>query len=483
MKQLKHGKIASFLLFVFVIILSFGLGTSLVTQAATSFPHGSQIGGLDVGGKTPEEVISFLTNEVEKWKNEGNMTLITKESYVEIPYSVIRFHIEESVEKLEQSVKKPWYAFFLKQEPQKIPLEVQVDRTWLEENFTTGIDIQLVARSIEETASYLGDHTVDLRNTTHQDVKVITEISWEAPADFHFLDQFIKQIDGLEIPANGTFSFLENVAERVTHYNAKEANFFASMLYTLALQSPLNIVERHSQREIPNYAEAGLEALVQKHKDKDLILANLSQVSYKFEANRDGNVVTLALKAMELPTTYEYKRENIEEVQFRTIIRYDKDLLPNHEQVIQEGKNGTRVEVYKIKKSPDGSVLAKEFVSRDFYLPTPKIVVKGVPEPEVNELENIADHSQEQIDDPGLSEQEYTDELEKVQDLANEKDDLSEDELQRVLALLMYLGYLNEEDIPEIRELFKNFSDTDDIDTEIEAKEEETIYENPHIEK
>lgn len=481
MQLVKKRQSILLLLFGIVFLFMFGSGRGLIARAATVFPEGSQIGGIDVGGKTPEETISLLFSEIEEWKNEDDLIVISDQMTMTVPYDVIQFDIDGSVEQLKEAVKKPWYAFFTKSKPHRIPLIVHVEHSWLMDNFGSHIDLNHVIQSLEETVSYLGVHTIDLRTSTSAEMETVAEITWTAPEEFLFLDYFINYLDGLEISANSRFSFLEDVGERVSHYRAKEGNFFASMLYTLTLQSPLRIIERHSQKIIPAYTEPGLEAYVQKDGEKDLIIANPTHDTYQIEASMNENLVTLALKTNKQSTTFEYKITNSEEVPFRTIVRFDKELIPGHEQVIQEGKNGKRVEVIKVERAVDGSVLAEEFVSRDFYLPVPKIVVKGVPESTESEVEN----SQETIQD-GITTEEMMDVFtrqnsddEDNQDNAEDDGDEWDDEdIQNLLKVFLYLAYFDEMELQDILEILEDQLDQQQIDFE---SDDELIYENPDI--
>ena len=482
MQLFKRRRSLSLLIVSIIFILVIGSGRMMIARAATSFPEGARIGGVDVGGKTADEAMTYLVNKVEDWKSYGKLTIITDQTSIEIPYEILRFDIKGSVEQLEQVTKKPWYAFFKKSAPQQIPIKVSVDENWLVDNLGLDIDLELAIQLIVDTASYLGEHTIDLRPFIASEMETVAELTWTAPDDHIFLDSFVQELDGREIVPNSHISFLEDVVTGVSHYSHKEGNFISSMLYCLALQTPLQIIERHSQRVVPPYTEAGLEAYIHKDRGKDLIIANPTHNTYQIEALKRGNKVTLAFKAMKHPFSYEYQVKKSEDIPFRTIVRYDKDLLPDHEQVIQEGKNGKRVEVYKIERAADGTVSNEEFISRDFYLPVPKIVVKGIPDTEEVTEKVVAEESDTD------SREERT--IETIKDVLTTRNDgaeetpgeledkLTDEEIEALMWLLSLLSKLEDVEVPDLVDYLKNELDESSIDNEVDS---DSIYENPDI--
>lgn len=65
MQLFKRRRSLSLLIVSIIFVLVIASGRMMIAQAATSFPEGSQIGGVDVGGKTAEEAMAYLVNKVE----------------------------------------------------------------------------------------------------------------------------------------------------------------------------------------------------------------------------------------------------------------------------------------------------------------------------------------------------------------------------------------------------------------------------------
>lgn len=369
-----------YVLLICIFIFSFGFyenSLSNTVKAATTFPKGSSVGGIEVGEKTEDEAVSLLLSAIERWKNEGDFIVQTANGPVVIPYKYIQFDVKASVKEMTNQIEKPWYAFFTKSEPQQLPLTVSVDVTdELLDKLGKSIDVKKTVQLMEDTISYLGQHKITAVSTNQNNAEVtIAETSWEIPSDYLFMDELLEELNEISIPANTSFSYLESIADKVSYYSEAEGNFVVSMLYALLLQTNVEFVERHSQGIIPSYSEPGIEAIASKNEDKDFIVYNPGPNEIRVTAEQTGNVLKMALRSKKPEHTYRYSIENRLDVDYRTINRYNKDLQPGHRQVLQPGKKGKRVEVYRTTVSSTGEKIDKELISKDFYLPTPEILL------------------------------------------------------------------------------------------------------------
>ncbi len=369
-----------YVLLIGIFIFPFGfyeVGSNHFAYAATTFPKGSSIGGIDVGEKTEDEAFSLLLSAIERWKNEGDFIVQTANDSVVIPYKNIKFDVKDSVKEMTNQIDKPWYAFFTKSEPQQLPLTVSVDVTdELLDKFGNSIDAKKTVQLIENTISYLSQHKITAVSSNQNDAEAtIAETSWEIPSDYLFMDELLEELNTISIPANSSFSYLESIADKVSYYSEAEGNFVVSMLYALLLQTNVEFVERHSQGIIPSYSDPGIEAKVSKNEKKDFIVYNPGPNEIRVTAEQTGNVLKMGLRSKKPENTYRYSIENSLDVDYRTINRYNKNLQPGHRQVLQPGQKGKRVEVYRITVSSTGEKIDKELISKDFYLPTPEILL------------------------------------------------------------------------------------------------------------
>lgn len=199
------------LICIFIFAFDFyGISFSNSVKAATTFPKGSSIGGIDVGEKTEDEAVSLLLSAIERWKNEGDFIVQTANGSVVIPYKHIQFDVKASVKEMTNQIEKPWYAFFTKSEPQQLPLTVRVDVTdELLDKLGKSIDVKKTVQLMEDTIAYLGQHNITAVSTNQNNAEVtIAETSWEIPSDYLFMDELLEELNEISIPANTSFCFL-----------------------------------------------------------------------------------------------------------------------------------------------------------------------------------------------------------------------------------------------------------------------------------
>ena len=95
---MKRTKALSIILITAIFIIGglvWSMTGSPVAKAATVFPEGSSIGGVSVGGRTPEEALSIVVDEVERWKNESELRISVPGKQISIPYESIKFDIKK----------------------------------------------------------------------------------------------------------------------------------------------------------------------------------------------------------------------------------------------------------------------------------------------------------------------------------------------------------------------------------------------------
>ena len=197
------------------------------------------------------------------------------------------------------------------------------------------------------------------------------------------------------------------------------------MLYSLLIHTNVEILERHSQRVIPSYSEPGIHVLVNDLQDQDFIVFNPNDFSYTVEAKLTDDSIMMALHSIEQKTNI-HTKVDMEEINYRTIYRYSKNLSPGEEVKIQNGENGSRIIVYRIWKNSSGETIKTEQISSDYYAPSPEIILRGVPENNQSIDEKIND---EETTAPSNHDQKNQDENEKKQiddqlnDHANENEE------------------------------------------------------------
>ncbi|RKQ18037.1 VanW family protein [Ureibacillus endophyticus] len=361
------------LLFIFSIC-SIRTHTVSADETATT---GSTIGGVEVSGLKNAEIQKVLMDAIQSWKAEaviinGGGTELT------IDANELQFNVESTITQYEMLTDKPWYDFWSKEKIVHLPLEVTISEDAMNtiENVSIWDSEETINRVLGQ-ASYLKEHNIEAEVT---DLSIIENdrlsLSMEKiPEGALGISYLAQAINETVINPNETFSLLETLGENSEISNKIGLNFLASVLYNSVLQTSFNILERHSQNEIPNYLEPGIEAAVSELENKDLRFANTTESPALIKASIENERLKLEIYSSlkESEVTVQVNQDEI--IMPRIINRFSTDLPTGQAKIIQEGKNGVRISVYRtIEKNGN---IVEEQISRDYYPPTNQIVLKS----------------------------------------------------------------------------------------------------------
>jgi len=295
-----------------------------------------------------------------------------------IPSDYITFDINKTVDAYIAAASSPWYNFWAGSKNIEIPIDITVD----ESVYDLFSDAPLfhadeTVEAVKNHAAYLIEGVV-LAEEVPLTKDLLERISFEIQdvvVDGTGISQIVEELDGVTMLNNEHFSFLEVLEEVAGYYTDETANFIASTLYSVVLQSELAIQERHSQNVKPKYLEPGIEVKVDQNRTQDFSFSNQTNRPVILGASiKDGRLlIELYSLKSEYEVTYEIRNEEI--VEPRTINRLTYDLPIGGEKVEEAGKDGLRVHVYKIVNEANGSFSDEELVSRDFYPPKNKVVL------------------------------------------------------------------------------------------------------------
>lgn len=367
-----------------ILIIFFSIQS---VEASGKITSGSSIANVPLEGLTFEEATEVLTDQVTKWYAKDVLILSSEYQVIEIPRTAFQFNIEGSVRLLEERMKRHWSNLFMKQKNVHLPLIVQINEEELPD-LPDYIDLEKTVSELISVAEQLGDQkiAIEYRKDPSELQKTVAEIVFPMPNNISeaVTNNLIDQINGLVIRPNETFSFMESI-DLLDAATELETSFIASGVYALALESNMEVLERHSQRTIPSYTEAGIEALVNYKTGKDLILYNPSRYSYSIAVNVQEDQVIFTLKSISSKKPKQYSIEFTETVKPKTIYRYSPYLPYDTEEIIQGGSNGAKVTVERQVK---GENEHNEIISTDFYPPRPTVILKSsASEPEESETE------------------------------------------------------------------------------------------------
>ncbi|MFD1851892.1 G5 domain-containing protein [Oceanobacillus bengalensis] len=391
-----------FSILIIICLIIIGLSRGLVVEAAGAVSQGSSIGGVLLEDLSNDEAKMLLQEQVANWLAGEALIAESEHEIFEIPRTIFEFDIEASLASLNEKTKRSWSSFFLKKKNVQIPFIVNVKEMdvldWPEH-----IDVENTLSSVSTIASNLGEESVEITYLENQTVEQeeLAEVRLPLPDISNAVTGHLaEELNGYVMPANSSFSFLESVKllDGMANSNA-ERSFVASALYALVLQTNLEIIERFSQGDIPGYTEAGIEVEINEGESKDFLIYNPNDQPFTITAELIENDLLMTIESVPTPRTYRYVTENEVEIEPKTIYRYSPDLPLGAEELIQSGESGLQIEVYRISTHEDGSS-EQELVSRDFYPPTPEIILVSTKEGMQPELNDMLDSELEGLEIP-----------------------------------------------------------------------------------
>ncbi len=374
---------------IFLLLVQLVLPTTI--GMAENNNKNATIGGVAITVKKESDIQSVLAKAIAEWKNHP-ILIKGQSGSMEIPTEMIHFNIKETVKTYLKESKAPWYKPWKKREVIHLPLSIEVSD-----------DIDPLLREnpffqIKETRAAIANHARYLQTNHVEPVeKDITkdlmdrkafEIQ-QIPKSRTSLSALVAMLDGMVLSQNETFSFLERTKEITGAIDIEARRFFSSVLYSVVLQAETTILERHSQNKIPNYLQPGIEVDVSQRLQKDFAFQNNGNSPMLFNAKIENNNLLIELYTLKnaKKVTYSVIETKVEP---KTIYRLSSKLKNNQSKVVEQGKVGYRVTVYRTLQ--DESYDADEEVSRDFYAPVHKVI-------EVSSREEITNDSNSEDSD------------------------------------------------------------------------------------
>ncbi len=352
---------------------------SSIVSAKGNAENGS-IATINLDGKKKSEIESLLALEVAKWK-ENDIIVQGTTAKIVIPSNYVQFDIKKTVKHYVSASSKPWYNILGSANKIQLPLEITIDEEvneLLKGNPLFFVDETI--KAIEDHAGYLKQGPVQAKEVALSK-KLLERIAFEiqdVKANVNGLSQISHTLNETTLLNGEQFSFLQKLKEADSVYNDDTANFIASTLYSAVLNSEIEILERHSQNRIPDYLVPGVEVKVDANRNQDFSFVNNTNRPIIIYATIKDERLLIELYSLKSDNVVTYDVSNIENVKPRTIYRLTSTLSPGQEKVLEEGKDGLRVQVNK--KISGGSFDKDVVISRDFYPPKNKVVlVSSIP--------------------------------------------------------------------------------------------------------
>lgn len=371
------------LFLVIVLIVGFFVPSFVLndTVFAKEGPGSSTIGGIEINDVKTSDLATTLQNAISKWQGE-EIEIVSEGISKTIDPKQFVFDTSAAIAQYEMLTKKPWYAFWQKEKIVHIPIPVTVNEVITQQIDEAGIwDTDKTLQKLILQASYLKEHKVEAvinEDSMQTEERIAFQIA-ELPANSQGVAKIIPLLNNVNLVPNQSISLLTLLGEQAGVVNDAGLDFVASILYSVILQTDYEILERHSQEINPSYLQQGIEADINAALVKDLQFINRSEQLGKMKASMEGNQLKIEVfaAAKDKDITVRVSKDKI--VKPRIIYRYSEDLKAGQERVEQEGKEGSRVEVYR--SIVENGATEEQFISRDYYAPQNRIVTRSSQEP------------------------------------------------------------------------------------------------------
>lgn len=336
----------------------------------------STIAGIVVTDLEGDDLTKKVQTAVSEWSSSP-VVLSGGGNQVVIDAALFTFDVQGTIATYEQQVEKPWYAFWEKTRTVQLPLIVTADP-----QVKTMIDNILLWKA-DETYQHVLSQVAYLKG--HEMQATVTDLSvFETerialslepiPETATGVKELATMLDDFMISPGQTVSLLQIFGSLTESANQQALDFVSSVVYHTVLQTNSEILQRHSQKKIPDYLEAGIEATINQSKQQDLQFVSRANEPLKYKVTFEKNNLKLELTAQVAVASAQPRVEVDKIVKPKLITRYSKELAINKQKVVQQGKEGLRVIVYRFMNDGSGK---DEIVSRDYYPAINRIIMKS----------------------------------------------------------------------------------------------------------
>lgn len=374
--ELKNRLILKVSLLAVVLLLMLSYPSQLTYKKADSVGNISTIGGIEIGSKMKaSEIEAILTESIIEWKQQP---IRVEGEYVqlEMPSKAYQFDVKETVKHYTLQTKKKWYLPWQKQKIVHIPLEVRILPEATEQfSAFSFIRMEETLAAMTEHAQYLQTEPV-VAEEMEVDQSWMERVSFEiqdVPSNEHALHKLVEWFDGTVLNAGEPFSYLTEVEKARLTINREDHRFFASVLYSTVLGADVNILERHSQNEIPPYLKPGIEVDISRKNNKNFVFKNGTALPMTFNARLEQG--RLVIEVYQFEKTKDIAYQILEEqVPVKKIYRYSDKLKAGQERIVQKGQPGVRATVYRTVFDQETGSTFDEMMSKDYYPPIYEVI-------------------------------------------------------------------------------------------------------------
>lgn len=195
------------------------------------------------------------------------------------------------------------------------------------------------------------------------------------------ISNLVDRLDNTYLNTEQIFSFNNNI--NIQNYanslNSEEVNsaisFVSSAIYTSALHTNLNIIERHAHSNAINFFDLGIDTNISLN--NDLKFKNTHDSTIKLKLNIQNNSLNVKIIGKKLEQKISVDISKTEDLKFNTVKIYNSNI--NGEKVKQKGVNGGTFVVNLTITDNDSKNVIKKKISENRYYPLSEIIEHNNP--------------------------------------------------------------------------------------------------------
>ncbi|OIJ18366.1 hypothetical protein BKP45_12380 [Anaerobacillus alkalidiazotrophicus] len=356
------------------------------------FPDGTMLSSIPISGLSEAEAKDAVRSEIENWKSSASLSIVYFDEAVELDTSQIEFFIQESLQGVENGYGDLYSnvsSMTLKKAIESLSYDVNtINLNSLTEEVQTYVNLLSTSPLFIDINDYV---------SPNRPIEVVASSVTTNFESTLLLPRWVEQLDGVVIDGRSRFSLLQTMADLgAVRTETESLNVLATALYNLFLETNFQFIERHGGRVLPNYADAGYYSVV-KPDQADLIVENPNYYSYTLKLALVNNELTASLEGVSLPYQFTAVTKNEKVIVPRKVVHFSSTRRKGDKQIVENGKNGYFVELYRQIRNKESNKLIKEYLLfEDFYSPVHQVEEWSIKE-RLEQLRNAND-IEEQLD-------------------------------------------------------------------------------------
>ena len=383
MKNIQAAKLFAAILFATSFIFSFSqFGAKAYSnffQSNDGYEEHTTIAGIDVSGMNQQEVLSAVSEKQAEWEKNTNIQLKYKEKTADFDLSQFTFQLKDSVASIKQGEDNTVIVSLDLQEMETFLTSVSAELTTDNAFYLSKLNDSLVGMAASLQS---GNQLIDLneyRISKKAETAKLTEATVDATDQKNSIKKWVKQFSTLTIEPQATISLLDWMTENNGDaYSDKVLSIVATAVHSAILPTNFTVTERYTSNALPDFAEIGYEARVNKNKKMDYRFYNPNEVAYTMSFQMVNDKLYVRLDGASFLYDYKVILSDKETFSPKTVLQFDPSLDRNETRIVEEGSAGQLINVYRESKNENGEVVKKELVSEDFYPPVNKVIAHSL---------------------------------------------------------------------------------------------------------